>query len=74
MFKMPVSEAQTKASRKWEAKNKAKVGYDRLRRSAFSFVQPKPGSKAEEYTAKIESYKQDLLELKAVLEAKLNEI
>lgn len=71
---MPVSEAQTKASRKWEAKNKTKVGYDKLRRSAFSFVQPKPGSKAEEYTTAIESYKQDLLELKAVLEAKLNEI
>lgn len=71
---MAVSQAQTKASRKWEAKNKTKVGYDKLRRSAFSFVQPKPGSKAEEYTAKIGDYKQDLLELKAVLEAKLNEI
>lgn len=71
---MPVSEAQAKASRKWEAKNKTKVGYDKLRRSAFSFVQPKSGSKAEEYTAAIGSYKQDLLELKAVLEAKLNEI
>lgn len=71
---MPASEAQTKASRKWEAKNKTKVGYDRLRRSAFSFVQPKPGSKAEEYTTAIESYKQDLLELKSLLEAKLDEV
>lgn len=71
---MPVSKAQTKASRKWEAKNKTKVGYDKLRRSAFSFVQPKPGSKAEEYTTAIESYKQDLLELKSLLEVKLSEI
>lgn len=69
-----VSEAQTKASRKWEAKNRTKVGYDRLRRSAFSFVQPKPGSKAEEYTTEIDNYKRDLLELKSLLEVKLSEI
>lgn len=71
---MPVSKSQTKASRKWEAKNRTKVGYDRLRRSAFSFVQPKPGSKAEEYTTEIDNYKRDLLELKSLLEAKLDEV
>lgn len=71
---MRVSKAQVKASRKWEAKNKTKVGYSKLKRSAFLFVQPKPGSKAEEYTTEIGDYKQDLLELKAMLEAKLDEI
>ncbi|ADA79906.1 hypothetical protein CU5_28 [Lactobacillus phage phiPYB5] len=44
-----VSKSQVKASRKWEKENPHRTAYTKLRRAAFSFVNPKPGSKAEEH-------------------------
>lgn len=61
---MAVSKAQTQASRKWEKENPHRTGYAKLRRTAFSFVNPKPGSKAEEHIkANHADYVEDLKEL-----------
>lgn len=63
-----MSDSQAKASRRWDAKNKDRVGYNRLKRTALSFVDPKPGSKAAEYiAANKEDYLEDLEELKRLI-------
>ena len=69
-----VTKAQTNASRKWEKENPHRTGYAKLRRTAFSFVNPKPGSKAEEHiNANHADYVEDLKELKYELDKKLEE-
>lgn len=70
---MPVSKSQTQASRKWEKENPHRTGYAKLRRTAFSFVSPKPGSKAEEHiNANHADYVEDLKELKQAIIEKEN--
>lgn len=70
---MVVSKAQTQASRKWEKENPHRTGYAKLRRTAFSFVNPKPGSKAEEHiNANHADYVEDLKELKQAIIEKEN--
>lgn len=69
-----VTKAQTQASRKWEKENPHRTGYAKLRRTAFSFVNPKPGSKAEEHiNANHADYVEDLKELKYELDKKFEE-
>ena len=71
---MTVSKAQTQASRKWEQQNPHRTAYTKLRRTAFSFVNPKPGSKAEEHiNANHADYVKDLKELKQAIVEKENE-
>ena len=66
------SKAQTQASRKWEQQNPHRTAYTKLRRTAFSFVNPKPGSKAEEHiNANHADYVEDLRELKFEIDKKL---
>lgn len=68
-----VTKAQTQASRKWEKENPHRTGYAKLRRTAFSFVNPKPGSKAEEHiNANHAEYVEDLKELKQAIIEKEN--
>lgn len=68
-----VTKAQTNASRKWEKENPHRTGYAKLRRTAFSFVNPKPGSKAEEHiNANHADYVEDLKELKQEIIEKEN--
>lgn len=63
-----VSKSQVKASRKWEKENPHRTAYTKLRRAAFSFVNPKPGSKAEEHiNANHADYVEDLEELKQAI-------
>lgn len=65
---MAVSKSQVKASRKWEKENPHRTAYTKLRRAAFSFVNPKPGSKAEEHiNANHADYVEDLEELKQAI-------
>ncbi|WP_347980188.1 hypothetical protein [Limosilactobacillus allomucosae] len=67
-----VSKSQTQASRKWEKENPHRTGYAKLRRTAFSFVNPKPGSKAEEHiNANHADYVEDLKELQYEISKKL---
>lgn len=67
-----VTKAQTNASRKWEQQNPHRTAYTKLRRTAFSFVNPKPGSKAEEHiNANHADYVEDLRELKFEIDKKL---
>ena len=71
---MTVSKAQTQASRKWEQQNPHRTAYTKLRRTAFSFVNPKPGSKAEEHiNANHADYVKDLKELKQAIVEKEKE-
>lgn len=64
-----MTDAQIRASRSWDAKNKERVGYNRLKRSALSFINPQPNSKAAEYiAANQEDYLKDLAEIKQLLE------
>lgn len=66
------SKAQAQASRKWEQQNPHRTAYTKLRRTAFSFVNPKPGSKAEEHiNANHADYVEDLKELKYEVDKKL---
>ncbi|RXA55433.1 hypothetical protein [Limosilactobacillus mucosae] len=68
------SKAQTQASRKWEQQNPHRTAYTKLRRTAFSFVNPKPGSKAEEHIdANHDDYVEDLKELKYEIDKKMGE-
>lgn len=68
-----VTKAQTNASRKWEQQNPHRTAYTKLRRTAFSFVNPKPGSKAEEHiNANHADYVEDLKELKQAIIEKEN--
>ena len=70
---MAVSKSQVNASRKWEKENPHRTGYAKLRRTAFSFVNPKPGSKAEEHiNANHADYVEDLKELKQAIIEKEN--
>lgn len=70
-----VTKAQTNASRKWEQQNPHRTGYAKLRRTAFSFVNPKPGSKAEEHiNANHADYVEDLKELQYEINKKLGEV
>lgn len=70
---MAVSKSQTQASRKWEKENPHRTAYTKLRRTAFSFVNPKPGSKAEEHiNANHADYVEDLKELKQAIVEKEN--
>ena len=70
---MTVSKSQVNASRKWEKENPHRTGYAKLRRTAFSFVNPKPGSKAEEHiNANRADYVEDLKELKQAIIEKEN--
>lgn len=70
-----VTKAQTQASRKWEKENPHRTGYAKLRRTAFSFVNPKPGSKAEEHiNASHADYVEDLKELQYEINKKLGEV
>lgn len=65
---MAVSKSQVSASRKWEQQNPHRTAYTKLRRTAFSFVNPKPGSKAEEHiNANHADYVEDLEELKQAI-------
>ncbi|WP_270367774.1 hypothetical protein [Limosilactobacillus fermentum] len=67
-----VSKSQVKASRKWEKENPHRTAYTKLRRAAFSFVDPKPGSKAEEHiNANYVEYMDDLEELNKLLKRSL---
>lgn len=69
------SKAQTQASRKWEQQNPHRTAYTKLRRTAFSFVNPKPGSKAEEHIdANHDNYVEDLKELQYEINKKLGEV
>lgn len=69
---MPVRKSQVSASRKWERANPHRTAYTKLRRTAFSFVSPKPGSKAEEHiNANHADYVEDLKELKYEADKKL---
>ncbi|WP_025021584.1 hypothetical protein [Ligilactobacillus equi] len=69
-----VTKSQIKASRKWEEKNPDRNGFMKLKRSAFSFVDPKPGSVAErQINENREDYQRFLKELKVSLENKLRE-
>lgn len=69
---MAVSKSQVNASRKWEKENPHRTGYAKLRRTAFSFVNPKPGSKAEEHiNANHADYVEDLKELKQAIDEKI---
>lgn len=71
---MAVSKSQTKASRKWEQQNPHRTAYTKLRRTAFSFINPKPGSKAEEHVnANHADYVEDLKELQYEINNKLGE-
>ena len=68
-----VTKAQTNASRKWEQQNPHRTAYTKMRRTAFSFVNPKPGSKAEEHiNANHDDYVEDLKELKQAIVEKEN--
>lgn len=70
-----VTKAQTNASRKWEKENPHRTGYAKLRRTAFSFVNPKPGSKAEEHIkANHADYVEDLKELQYEINKELGEV
>lgn len=70
-----VTKAQTNASRKWEKGNPHRNGYAKLRRTAFSFVNPKPGSKAEEHiNANLADYVENLKELQYEINKKLGEV
>lgn len=72
---MAVSKSQVNASRKWEKENPHRTGYAKLRRTAFSFVNPKPGSKAEEHIkANHADYVEDLKELQYEINKKLGEV
>ncbi|MEO5283658.1 hypothetical protein [Limosilactobacillus allomucosae] len=72
---MAVSKSQVNASRKWEKENPHRTGYAKLRRTAFSFVNPKPGSKAEEHiNANHADYVEDLKELQYEINKKLGEV
>lgn len=42
------SKAQREASRNWENNHPEQAFYNRLRRQAFNFVEPKPGTKGAE--------------------------
>lgn len=65
---MVVSKSQVNASRKWEKENPHRTGYAKLKRTAFSFVNPKPGSKAEEHiNVNHADYVEDLEELKQAI-------
>lgn len=65
---MAVSKSQVSASRKWEQQNPHRTAYTKLRRTAFSFVNPKPGSKAEEHiNTNHADYVDDLEELKQAI-------
>lgn len=69
---MAVSKSQVNASRKWEKENPHRTAYTKLRRTAFSFVNPKPGSKAEEHiNANHADYVENLKELKQAIDKKL---
>lgn len=69
------TKAQIKASRKWEEKNPDRNGFMKLKRSAFSFVDPKPGSVAErQINENREDYQRFLKELEIKLKNKLREI
>lgn len=69
---MAVSKSQQKASRKWEQQNPHRTAYTKMRRTAFSFINPKPGSKAEEHIkANHADYVEDLRELKHEIDKKL---
>lgn len=69
---MAVSKSQVNASRKWEQQNPHRTAYTKLRRTAFSFVDPKPGSKAEEHiNANHADYVEDLKELKQAIDKKI---
>nr|WP_302148182.1 hypothetical protein [Limosilactobacillus mucosae] len=72
---MAVSKSQVNASRKWEKENPHRTGYAKLRRTAFSFVNPKPGSKAEEHIkANHADYVEDLKELQYEINKELGEV
>lgn len=67
------TEAQKKAQKKYELKNKERTTYGALKRNAFNFACPAPGSKSETATNWAhEQYLKDLSELKALLDSKLN--
>lgn len=66
---MVVSKRRINASRKWEQENPHRTGYLKLRRTAFSFANPEPGSKAEAHiNTNHADYVKDLEELKQLLE------
>lgn len=76
---MAVSKSQVSASRKWEQQNPHRTAYTKLRRTAFSFVNPKPGSKSEEhinanhadYVADLEELKQAIIEKEKTMKTKI---
>lgn len=76
---MAVSKSQVSASRKWEQQNPHRTAYTKLRRTAFSFVNPKPGNKAEEhinanhadYVADLEELKQAIIEKEKTMKTKI---
>lgn len=69
---MATPKSQIKAARAWEARNPNRAGYIKLKNAAFAFVDPKPGTKAEEHlAANHEEHLNDLQELKALIEKKL---
>ena len=76
---MAVSKSQVSASRKWEQQNPHRTAYTKLRRTAFSFVNPTPGSKAEEhinanhadYVADLEELKQAIIEKEKTMKTKI---
>lgn len=71
---MPVRKSQVSASRKWERANPHRTAYTKLRRTAFSFVSPKPGSRAEAHiSANHADYVEDLKKLQEELKKKLEE-
>ncbi|MFR0595417.1 hypothetical protein [Limosilactobacillus mucosae] len=72
---MPVRKSQVSASRKWEKANPHRTAYTKLRRTAFSFVNPKAGSRAEEHIkANHADYVEDLKKLQEELKKKLEEM
>lgn len=73
---MTLSEAQKRASRKYEQKNPQRTVYMSMRRGARNFINPGTGTKSEQATQwrGVEDYKNDLIELKRLIDDKLKEL
>lgn len=70
------TKAQIRTVRKAEAKNPDKTGYDRLKRQAKNFIEPKGGKSLayveSDYAA--ERYLDDLKDLKIAIERRIEDL
>ncbi|GEO57487.1 hypothetical protein [Companilactobacillus bobalius] len=65
-----LTEARSKANRKWDEKNKIRTGYLRHKARAKSFITKSPKDGA----TKPNEYLNDLLDMKKLLDKKINEL